>query len=120
MASWKRIDACNIREASKFAMKMALSNLKCKPDVILVDGNMDIGWSDNTFYVIKGDGKSFAIGAASIVAKVVRDRLMARYHKIFPNYAFHRHKGYPTKLHREMLRKYGVSPIHRMSFNLGI
>ncbi|NPA15375.1 MAG: ribonuclease HII [Deferribacteres bacterium] len=115
-ASWKRIDEINIRNAAIWAMIKAYSCLKIRPDVVLIDGNMKLSVSDITYNIIRGDARSFAIGAASIVAKVVRDRLMERYHLIFPEYNFSQNKGYPTRYHRRMLQEVGPSPIHRRSF----
>ncbi len=113
----KEIDKINILEASLLAMKMALDNLKKQPDFILLDGNhllRDYPVSQSA--VIKGDEKIFSIAAASIIAKVTRDRLMENYHKRFPCYGFDKHKGYGTAFHLERLKKYGACPIHRLSF----
>ncbi len=115
-ASWKRIDEINIRNAAIWAMIKAYSSLKVKPEVVLVDGNMKLSLTKHTYNIIGGDNKSFVIGAASIVAKVLRDRLMERYHSLFPEYNFLQNKGYPTKFHKRVLERMGPSPIHRRSF----
>lgn len=119
------IDRMNILEASFLAMKEAVSdlrkNLEYKIDedklVILVDGNKEIpNFSLRQFAVIGGDGIVKSISAASIVAKVTRDRIMLEAHEIYPEYDFDRHKGYGTKLHMEKIHKYGPCKIHRKSF----
>ncbi|MDD4332516.1 MAG: ribonuclease HII [Patescibacteria group bacterium] len=111
------VDRANIFQATFLAMKKALSALKNKPDFILIDGKFII---PNTSYqqkaIIKGDDKIFSIMSASIIAKVTRDRLMKKFHEEYPEYHFDQHKGYGTKLHQEMLKKYGPCPIHRRSF----
>ena len=111
------IDRINIFQASFLAMKKALSALKKKPDFIVLDGKFLI---PNVSYkqkaIIHGDQKIFSIAAASIVAKVTRDRIMLEFHERFPEYGFNKHKGYGTRLHLERLKKYGPCPIHRKSF----
>ena len=111
------IDRINILQASFLAMKKAVGSLKQKPDFILLDGNLKIS---NCSYrqkaIIKGDELVFCIAAASIIAKVERDRIMLEMHDIYPNYGFDKHKGYGTKLHMERLKQYGPCAIHRMSF----
>lgn len=118
IVSEKVIDEINILEASLLAMKTAVNNLKKKPDFILLDGNhllRDFPVSQSA--IIKGDAKVFSISASSIIAKVTRDRLLAAdYHKKYPQYGFDKHKGYGTKFHLEMLKKYGITPAHRLSF----
>jgi ribonuclease HII len=113
----KTIDRANIFQATFLAMKKALSALKNRPDFILIDGKFII---PNTSYqqkaIIKGDSKIFSIMSASIIAKVTRDRLMKQFHEQYPEYCFDRHKGYGTRLHFEMLKKYGPCQIHRRSF----
>jgi len=111
------IDRANIFQATFLAMKKSLSALKNKPDFILIDGKFGI---PNTSYpqkaIIKGDSKIFSIISASIIAKTTRDRLMLKFHEQYPEYGFDQHKGYGTKLHLAMLKKYGPCPIHRKSF----
>ena len=119
MASEKKIDEINILNATKNAMMEALSNLEVVPEHILVDAvKLDVDVPITP--LIKGDAFSLSIAAASIVAKVTRDRLMCAYHEIYPKYGFDRNKGYGTKEHIEALKKYGPSPIHRLSFIKGI
>jgi len=119
MASEKNIDEINILNATKNAMMEALSNLEVVPEHILVDAvKLDVDVPITP--LIKGDAFSLSIAAASIVAKVTRDRLMCAYHEIYPKYGFDRNKGYGTKEHIEALKKYGPSPIHRLSFIEGI
>lgn len=112
------IDKINILQASFLAMKKALGGLKQKPDFVLVDGGFRIpNYSLEQKNIIRGDELIFSIAAASIIAKVTRDRLMRRMHETYPNYGFDQHKGYGTKLHLECLKKYGPCPIHRVSFS---
>ncbi len=110
------IEEVNILNATKLAMKEAISNLKVKPDYVLIDGNqmIDIDILANT--VVSGDAVSESIAAASIIAKVTRDRILYEYDKEYPEYGFAKHKGYGTKLHIEAIKKYGLAPIHRPSF----
>lgn len=110
------IEEHNILNATMFAMKLAVEKLKLIPDLVLVDGNRVPNLNLKVSSVVKGDGKSACIAAASIVAKVTRDSIMARYDKEFPNYGFLKHKGYATKLHYENLKKFGPTEIHRLSF----
>lgn len=114
--SEKEIDEINILQATYLAMRRACDGLALPADYALVDGNRDPGLSIPTETVIKGDAKSMSIAAASILAKVSRDRYMLEMAKLYPEYQFEKHKGYGTKLHYEMLAKYGVSEIHRRSF----
>ncbi len=113
--SQQEIDKINILEAVKKCMTGAVNGLEIKPDITLVDG-VDTHLSINAEYVVKGDLNSYTIGCASIVAKVYRDNLMKEYAKGFPDYGFEKHKGYGTKLHYEMIKEFGPSPIHRMTF----
>ena len=110
------IDKINILQATYKAMQTAINNLSIRPDIILVDAvtipEIDI-WQTG---IIKGDAKSVSIAAASIVAKVYRDRMMCEYDKIYPEYQFAKNKGYGTKAHMDALREIGMSPIHRRSF----
>ena len=111
------IDEINILEASLLAMKKAIDSLRIEANIALVDGNKRIKkLSIAQKTVIKGDSKVFCIAAASIVAKVARDKIMKQYHERYPNYGFDKHKGYGTKLHMESLRTHGACPIHRRSF----
>ncbi len=115
-ASPEEIDAINILNASMLAMKRAVENLTVTPDFLLVDGNVVRGFDIDAVSVIKGDAKSPSIAAASIIAKVLRDRECREMDRLYPQYGFAKHKGYPTKAHFEAVEKYGVSPIHRKSF----
>lgn len=117
MVSEKVIDRINIYQATIKAMEIAVADLKIPPDYLLVDGRtMRIAARCPVKCIVRGDSKSLSIAAASIIAKVTRDRLMVKYHDIYPEYNFARHKGYPTKLHKMALEKHGPSPIHRFSF----
>lgn len=115
-ADEKEIDEINILNARMLAMERAISALGQKPDLALIDGNRSTGitWPNET--VVGGDGKSASIAAASILAKVARDRYMLEQAELYPQYAFEKHKGYPTKLHYERLREFGPCPIHRRTF----
>ncbi|HLS07213.1 MAG TPA: ribonuclease HII [Bacillota bacterium] len=110
------IDELNILEATKLAMEDALLNLQPQPQVALIDAVKLQLSSFKADTIIKGDEKSVTIAAASILAKVSRDRYMAKIHEKYPNYNFHKHKGYGTNDHLKRLKRYGVSPIHRRSF----
>jgi ribonuclease HII len=112
----KEIDRINIRRATFKAMRKAIGNLKAKPDYVLFDGYELPERILPQEAVIKGDDYSFTIAAASILAKVTRDRLMLDLHEKYPIYGFHRHKGYGTEFHRSMLEKHGPCEIHRKSF----
>lgn len=112
----KEIDSINILQASLKAMHKAVSQLNPDPQLILIDGNKSFPSGIKTKTVVKGDAKSFSIAAASIVAKVTRDRLMEEAAKEFPAYSWEQNKGYPTKAHREAIKKYGASPLHRKTF----
>ena len=115
-ASEKEIDEVNILQATFLAMRRALEGLEKKPDFALVDGNRDPGLGIPTRCEIKGDGRYACIAAASVLAKVSRDRLMEQLDAVYPQYGLLRHKGYPTKAHYEALARFGPSPIHRRSF----
>ena len=115
-ADEKEIDDINILNATFLAMNRAVNLLGIKPDIALVDGNRDPKLGIETQLIVKGDAKSMSIAAASILAKVTRDRFMLEMDKKYPEYRFAKHKGYGTKLHYEMLEKYGASEIHRMTF----
>ena len=110
------IDATNILVARLKAMDMCIDMLEPKPDFALIDGNRDKGIRCPHLAVVKGDSRSANIAAASILAKVSRDRYMVALDKVYPEYGFAQHKGYPTKAHYEALRKYGPCPIHRKTF----
>jgi len=111
------IDKINILQASFLAMRRAIKKLKVEPDYILVDGNFKIPKLDKPQEaIIGGDGKVWAIAAASIIAKVSRDWIMSEIDKQYPEYEFSKHKGYGTKLHIEKIEKCGPCPIHRLSF----
>lgn len=110
------IDRYNILRASLVAMEMAVSMLTTTPDILLIDGNRGIDTRIPQRTIIKGDACSVTIAAASIVAKVTRDRIMDAYHRILPEYGFNRHKGYPTREHIEAIRRFGPSGLHRMTF----
>jgi ribonuclease HII len=115
-ASPARIDEINILQATYEAMREAISKLQVKPDILLNDAVTIPGVDIRQVPIIKGDAKSISIGAASIVAKVTRDRLMTEYDKIMPEYGFASNKGYGSADHIAALKKYGPSPIHRASF----
>ncbi|MDR0491687.1 MAG: ribonuclease HII [Oscillospiraceae bacterium] len=115
-ADEREIDELNILNATFLAMNRAIEKLTIKPDIALIDGNRDSGIRCNCTCIVGGDGKSASIAAASILAKVSRDRYMVKMSEIFPQYGFERHKGYGTKLHYEKLREFGPSEIHRATF----
>jgi len=110
------IDRINILQASLAAMKRAVESLLVTPDLVLVDGNKCPDLSCRVEAIVKGDSKVAAISAASILAKVDRDRQMIELHEQYPQYEFNRHKGYPTKLHMALLQEFGPCPLHRKSF----
>ncbi len=110
------IDRINILQAALLAMATAIDQLDPQPDYLLVDGNQPVKRSIPQMTLTRGDSRSVSIAAASIVAKVTRDRLMEDYHQLYPAYGFARHKGYPTRAHREAVRNLGCCPIHRRSF----
>ena len=114
----EEIDRLNILNATFKGMCESVNGLSVKPDFVLIDGNRIKGMETPHECVVKGDSKSISIAAASILAKVTRDRYMAELAKKYPQYQFEKHKGYPTKLHYDLLKKYGASDIHRKSFNL--
>ena len=115
-ASEKEIDEINILNATFLAMKRAVEGLSVRPEIALVDGNRKPGTGIEELTIVKGDAKSISIAAASILAKVSRDRYLTELDRQYPQYQFAKHKGYPTKLHYEMIKQYGVSPVHRLSF----
>ncbi|MBN1881301.1 MAG: ribonuclease HII [Deltaproteobacteria bacterium] len=120
MVTPERIDAVNILQASLIAMKEAVLMLSHPFDLVLVDGRFPIPFSERAILqeaVIRGDGLSAHIAAASVVAKVTRDRIMRTYHEEYPHYNFARNKGYPTLEHRTALKRHGPCPIHRRTFS---
>ncbi len=119
------IDRLNIRRATKLAMKKALLELEIKPDAVLIDGNffdvdlVEFGQNQEDIKVVnivKGDRKSISIASASIVAKVLRDEIMKKYDEQYPEYKFSKHKGYPTGEHIEAIKKFGITSIHRRTY----
>ena len=116
----ERIDEINILQATYEAMRQAIQNLPVAPDILLNDAVTIPQVEIPQVPIVKGDEKSVSIGAASIIAKVTRDRLMVEYDKVLPEYGFARNKGYGTKEHLEAIRQFGPSPIHRQSFLTGL
>lgn len=116
IATVEEIEDINILNSAMLAMKRAVENLGTQPDIVLVDGNKTPEVQCESVSVIGGDAKSQSIAAASILAKVARDRYMFEIAKEYPQWQFERHKGYGTKLHYEMIDKFGVTPVHRSSF----
>lgn len=116
-ATAEEIDEINILQATFLAMRRAVANLSVTPDLLLIDGNQKphTGLCEE-ITVIKGDAKSMSIAAASVLAKVSRDRYMLNLAEQYPQYAFEKHKGYGTKLHYEKIAQHGISPVHRRSF----
>ena len=116
MAGPGRIDEINILQATYEAMRQAITNLKVKPDILLNDAVTIPGVDIRQVPIIKGDAKSISIGAASIIAKVTRDRMMVEYAKIMPEYGFADNKGYGSAAHIAAIKEYGPTPIHRRTF----
>ena len=116
MADHEEIDRINILRASLLSMKRAVDDMALSPDYLLVDGKFTIESPLPQEAIIKGDSRSISIAAASIIAKVTRDRIMAELSVKYPQYDFHRHKGYPTKAHKEAILIHGPCPVHRKSF----
>ena len=112
----EKIDEINILQASLLAMKLAIEGLTVKPDFALIDGNKLPDLDCDAEAIVKGDARVSAIAAASILAKVERDGQMKALHKIYPQYEFSRHKGYPTKVHMALLEEHGPCPEHRKTF----
>ncbi|MEZ0536179.1 ribonuclease HII [Caldicellulosiruptoraceae bacterium PP1] len=110
------IDQINIRNATLQAMSNAIKTLKIEPDIIIIDGNDITNLGINQRAIVKGDMKSYSIACASVLAKVARDNYMEKMAKLYPEYMFEKHKGYGTKLHIDLIKKYGPCPIHRKSF----
>lgn len=122
IVSEKIIDKINILEATKLAMKKAVKDLGRAADFLLLDGNFTLRRAQGEKYIpqrsiIKGDQKVISISAASIIAKVTRDRIMLKYDKKYPEYGFKKHKGYPTEFHRQKIKELGLCRIHRKSFS---
>lgn len=114
--SHNKIDKINILNASLLAMKKSVQKLTVNPDVILIDGNKSFNFNAEVIPIVKGDSKSLAIASASIIAKVVRDRIMVKLAKKYPIYGWERNKGYPTKEHINAVLKYGHCSMHRKTF----
>lgn len=115
-ASVEEIEEMNILNATMLAMKRAVEGLNIPADYAIIDGNRTPELNVPCNYIVKGDAKSMSIAAASILAKVSRDRLMLEYAEQYPEYRFEKHKGYGTKVHTQALKEYGCCPIHRKSF----
>jgi len=111
------IDRINILEATRKAMSLAVGYLSISPGYLLIDGLIELNLPIPQQSLVRGEEKSVSIAAASIIAKVTRDRIMAEYDRKYPVYGFARHKGYGTKFHMDMLKKHGPCPIHRFSFS---
>lgn len=111
-----KIDKINILKASLLAMKNSVKKLKIQPELVLVDGNKIFSYGCPVLSIIKGDSKSQSIAAASIIAKVVRDKIMVKLSKAYPDYGWERNKGYPTKEHINAVINFGSTPLHRKSF----
>ncbi len=116
LASAAEIDALNVLQATRLAWRRAVGQLNVFPDFLLIDGHLGADLPIPHRAVIQGDRLSCSIAAASILAKVFRDRLMCAYHHCDPRYQFHRHKGYPTPEHLRLLRRFGPGPVHRRAF----
>ena len=112
----KTIDEINILEATRLGMKKAIESLEIPPEVVLTDGNMTIDTHFPQHSVIHGDALSYSIGAASIIAKVYRDKMMDEFAKTYPQYGFEKNKGYGTAAHIQGIKEYGLCPIHRRTF----
>ncbi len=110
------VDKINILQAALLAMVEAVNKLAPKPDYTLIDGNQPIDWAGPQRSIVKGDSLSYSISAASVIAKVTRDRLMVEYGRRYPEYGFENHKGYGAKTHKAAIAKYGPCPIHRKTF----
>ncbi len=115
-ATVEEIEEINILNATMLAMKRAISGLKISADYAIIDGNIVPDLNIPCESIVKGDAKSMSIAAASILAKVSRDRLLLEYARQYPQYGFEKHKGYGTKVHTQAIKEYGPCPVHRMSF----
>jgi len=121
IVSAQEIDEINILNASFLAMHRAIDQLKVRPELLLIDGNRFNPYKGiNHKCIVGGDAKYQSIAAASILAKTTRDHIMEEYHKDFPQYNWLKNKGYPTPEHKNAVAEFGVSPIHRMTFNMAI
>lgn len=116
MVSPEEIDSINILQASLKAMAEAVNNLTSKPDIVIVDGNKLLPLNIKQLTLVKGDTRSISVAAASVIAKVTRDNLMCIFDNLYPAYNFKQHKGYPTKQHKNLIKEFGPSPIHRKTF----
>lgn len=116
IVSEQRIDEINILEATREAMRQAVENLQITPDLLLIDAVHIPEMRIKQVEIVKGDERSISIAAASILAKVTRDRMMVEYDKVFPEYGFAKHKGYGSEYHRKKIQELGTCPIHRRSF----
>ena len=116
IADHREIDRINILQASLLSMRRAVDDLGTLPDYLLIDGKFTIDSDVDQEAVVKGDARSISIAAASIVAKVTRDRIMKDLSLEYPAYDFHRHKGYPTRAHKAAIQRHGPCPVHRKSF----
>ena len=115
----EEIDCINILRASILAMHRAVDQLTVRPEALIIDGNRFQPYHDLPYAtIVKGDGKYLSIAAASILAKTYRDDCMVEWHKQYPQYHWDSNKGYPAKAHRDAIRQYGTTPLHRMTFNL--
>ena len=110
------IDEINILQATKLGMKQAVEGLEIRPDIVLTDGNMTLDIDIPQKSIVKGDALSYSIGAASIVAKVFRDDMMNEYDEWYPEYGFHKNKGYGTAEHIQAIKEHGLCPLHRRTF----
>ena len=116
IADTLEIEKVNILNASLNSMKRSVENLLIPPDFLLIDGKFEIDSDIPQKAIIRGDSKSVSIAAASIIAKVERDRLMYKFDQLYPEYGFAKHKGYPTKAHKQAILDHGITPIHRKTF----
>lgn len=116
MVGPEEIDSINILQASLKCMAEAVNNLTLKPELVIVDGNQQLPLNIQQLTLVKGDTRSISVAAASVIAKVTRDKLMYVYGNLYPAYNFKQHKGYPTKEHLSLIKEFGSCPIHRKTF----